>query len=304
MKLCITFDVPGWAHHNRALALQKYAPPGITVDIFPWASIPWQSVREYDLWFNVDYASDMRAQLDRHGFRGVYVVSFNADHQRREQHFRRTVQVADFTIINNKAAFEHYGRLPRTCAISNGVDTEFWRSYGNERPNRVLWTGSDNPAKGKGYQDILLPLKPLLEADGFEVDYRPVSSIRDPRVMSRDQMRNWYNSGRFILCASKSEASPNTTLEGMACGCVAVTTEVGNALEIGGGIAKGVMFASRVDSFRTVISMANQHFEHWQAGALNAISEWSYEVRAQVFFDLFHRLVAGESVEPFSYDEL
>ena len=300
LKILIVYDVPGWAHHNRALALQKYAPLNFQVDICQWSDIGWDNLRQYELIFTIDQASFNAPKL-RAYTHSILVTSHNSDRNRRHSLFVKTASRSDFTICNNKSAFEFFGRRQKTCYIGNGVDTEFWKSYeAGDRPYRVLWTGSENPRKGKGYDDVIKPLESLLSQQGIPFDFRPIKDINDSRVMNREQMRDWYNTGRYILCSSHSEATPNTTLEGMACGCIPVTTAVGNIVDIGQG---AVVVERDAKAFLVGISEAIIYSGALLKECQEVLKDWGYNRRARVFFDLFRRLIAGEAVKPFAFDE-
>ena len=50
--------------------------------------------------------------------------------------------------------------------------------------------------------------------------------------VNNDDLRYWYNASDLFCLASRGEGSPNVLSEALACGCPAVTTDVGCAREI------------------------------------------------------------------------
>lgn len=303
-KLTILYDVEGWCYHSRALSLQKYAPDDFEVTVCKAGEYQGGA----DILFNLDYAY-MVPVLDC-----IYVVSWNSDSKRRGERWNRTVRQADFVVVNNRECWEARGRAKGTCCISNGVDTDIFRSIVpiSERPHRIFWTGSANPKKGKGY-DILKAAEPELNRLGFETAFFPVDG-HDSKPFTQAEMVEQYNKSSYVVCMSESEGTPNTSLEGMACGCVLVTTAVGNALEF---LCDCCVFVNRsVDSLVMNMLDARAFREKLSESGLREIQKrWSYSVRASVYFGLFRRLIEAKKeglhsclladrVEPFCYSEL
>lgn len=300
-RLLILIDVPNWAYAARARALAKYAPDDFLVTIAIWPELT--AIPPHDLVFNLD-SSILKRWSDK-----PHVLSWNSDPLRRRERWPRTHAFADWIICNNLAAYHSYGPAERTCAISNGIDADVFRVTMPiaDRPDRVFWTGSANPAKAKGY-DILNEAWPELERRGFEVAAFPVESAASAQFCTSEMVREYNRSG-YVLCLSASDSTPNTTLEGMACGCCLVTTAVGNVLEfavssepIGVIIERSATaLISGMESARAMrVRMA-------EAGCRLMHSKWSYGPpgnRAQVYFDLFRRLIRSEPISPFSYTDV
>jgi glycosyltransferase involved in cell wall biosynthesis len=161
--------------------------------------------------------------------------------------------------------------------------------------------------KGKGYQEILLPLADDAKELGFESDFRPVDEVNANTTQTTAEMHHWYNSGSYIVCASRSEGTPNTSLEGAACGCVLVTTKVGNALEWGRD-GENMLFADRNrEAFLEALLLARDNRERLSAaGAAEMRNKWAYGEpanRAAVFYWLFRQIIENDArdLKPFSY---
>jgi len=301
-----------WAYAMRSWALQRYAPSDFAVDRCNSGEMQWSKAAKYDLLFNMDYlwAAAFGRDVKRHAPGAVYVVSFNRDSLGRRQKYMPTVAAADWTIINNQDRYVADGIQDRTCCISNGVDTQCWYPIAPiaERPHRVLWTGGTGPRKGKGYHEILQPVASELRKRGFEPSFRPVLEISRRDVMTQPEMLAWYNSGSYVLCTSVSEGTPNFILEAAACGCVPVTTLVGNVHEFRSDSEPNCVIIERsVEGVLRGLEYARRHREAIsQRAQQTMLMDWSYgwpAHRAAYFFALFRALLerGPDNVKPFSY---
>jgi glycosyltransferase involved in cell wall biosynthesis len=304
----------GWAYWRRAEALKKYAPPDFSVDIFQYSEMPWQKCGEYDLVFQIEYASiNAKSIKGNHPNVDVpVVVSYNSDARRRQAYWHPAFVQSDFLICNNKEVFNAHGRAPGTCCISNGVDTEVFspRNPIADRAHKCIFAGSTGPTKQKGWPEVLTPLESLAPQHGFLTDFRPIDRIDPEIVMGTEGTVNWYNSSSYVLCASMSEGTPGIVNEGVACGCVAVSLPVGNILEWGKDRENCVLVERTPKSFLEGLEYAREHRERLSRAGMELFrSKWSYGApgnRAAYFFQLFRRIISDgmASVTPFSYDEV
>ncbi len=306
-KLLIVYDVKSWAYWRRAVALQRYAPADFEVQIASDAEfMRMDNVASFDVVFAIDY---MSAPNYRGRVPGQLVASFNRDGTSRQEYWERLLASGvDYTIVNNLHRYIHGGERKRTCCISNGVDVMIHRPTVPiaERPLKALWTGSSNPRKQKGYQEVIEPLRSALELCGWEHSFRPINHVPSPEVYSPEQMVEWYNSGSFILCAAASEGTPNTTLEGMACGCIPITTWVANIMEMGLDGTNCVRCEPTVQSFLDGIEYAVRNRERLSSAARHTLIRggWDWSVRAGYFYALFRSLAMGRTPSPFTYTEV
>jgi glycosyltransferase involved in cell wall biosynthesis len=297
--------------------LQKYAPADFVVDRFSDQeihSLGWANLRSYDLVFFLDYAKARYyvSRVREAGFTGPIVFSFNKDHRSRGQEWLEVLGQADFVIVNNRDRYEYGGVQPKTCCISNGLDTEHWRSTVpfDQRPQKAVWCGNTGIKKRKNYNRVLASLRKLLQTEGIECDFRPVVEFTPAEVLTADEQLAWYNSARYVVCASDTEGTPGYLFEAMACGCVPVMTKVGNVPEI--GILSDVCVVSEpsAERFRDKIVEIrdSQHGVAAEVMSSEVKSEmwtrWGYGPparRADYFFQLFRRLIDGQPVKPFCH---
>lgn len=321
-RLMVVYDVSfstdhgeiGWAYWRRAKAIQKYAPEHWSVDIFQYSAVPWEACGAYDLVFNLEYAG-----VNRHRVKGhrpnenvPLIVSYNSDGNRRQEYWKPALGQADFLIVNNQHAFDYFGRQPRTCCISNGVDTEVFRSTVpiEDRTHKAITVGSTGFRKQKGWPEVFWPLESIAAEHGFATDFRPVDEISERFVMPTDRTVEWMNTASYVLCASVSEGTPNFIGEAVSCGAVAVTLPIGNVCEWGRDRENCVIVTTRSpDAFLAGLNYARDHRERLSAAGMKTIREgWSYGApahRAAMYFRLFERILTEgvEAIEPFSFLE-
>ena len=313
-KVLIVADQPGWCFDRRATALQEYAPDGWDVRIEynggkGISDIPFEFA---DLIFLLDpqKANPYRQYFTAAGHKIPLVVSHNSGPGRPGYGLDETLNAADYVIVNNHAAWSagRFGqREYRACNISNGVDLKTFRSEvpWADRPNKALWIGStaksEDDGDVKGFQTILSPLARVLAAKtGISPDFRTATPGNS---MDAVQMKDWYNGGRFLVCASKTEGTPNIALEGAACGCVVVTTAVGNMPELIINKRNGVIVHRRdtigfMDAFEFT---PPEQFEAMAEKILDSIQSWDWSHRVPWYFAVFAQLIEGKVPRPFTY---
>jgi len=306
-RILIVYDGEGWAYHRRAKALQKYAPDDFDVAICSSPGMQWIEVHKYDLLFLLDYTAtrNYRDHINAHSPRTILACSHNRDYQTRFEYLIQSVAIADYAIVNNQSCWEHAGRIRKSCNISNGVDHELWYPTNDPaaRPLRAIWCGSGTKQKGKGYKEILVPLQGELARMGVECDFRAINDLNED-VYGDGKQRAWYNSASIVVCSSMYDATPNYLLEAMACGCIPVTTFVGNVKEFGRHWGNCVICDWSVDSLAAGVRTAMRKRATLSAGAIQAMKSWGYDSRAPYFFALFRKLIAREPVKPFTYSEV
>lgn len=114
-----------------------------------------------------------------------------------------------------------------TTLIMDGVDmTVFFPEIPlHERPFRLIFVASRLRLEHKGYSILQEVKEALVDYPDIEFDEVIADSFNNSR--GHDQMAQAYNNASIFLCLSKSEGGPNTLLESIASGCVAITTPVG-----------------------------------------------------------------------------
>lgn len=307
-RVLAIYDQENWAYHRRAQALQQWAPPRWTVDAVALPQLDYSALSQYQLIYLLDYAHTDTVAANRLKFapRVPFVVSFNADPNRRDAWWERVAGQATWVVAVNRDRYKQRRKVRNCCCISNGVSLRQFRYTTPimDRPDRILWVASAKAGGEKGYQDILQVAKPELEAAGFECDFRVVRKPSD-RLDAAGQSA-WYNSGSYILCVSESEGTANTITEGAACGCVPVSTRVGNIMEWGEHQRNCVLIDRTVKGLVQGIIDARNRKEQLGPAAREKMQSWDWRFRSQCYFQLFGGLIrdGAKGLQPFFYSEL
>ncbi len=125
--------------------------------------------------------------------------------------------------------------LPGVMYCPNGVDADFFTPGDPPRPrdaggNRIGWVGKERGPKNLEAIDAAFG---TLSGDD-RIEPRLVRLGKGFRKAPFDarQMREFYRSIDYYLCASWNEGTPNPALEAAACGVPVMTTCVGNMREL------------------------------------------------------------------------
>jgi len=288
------YDVEGWAYYHRCKALAKYAPQDFKVNV-----ISGQEFRptECDLALQLCFyrTEKTRKEYLAKGFKPLLVAGLNIGWQDGTKKYANLVNKhADHVIVNSRLCYEgiqkHIRGSKKFTQISNGVDTELFRDIGEQEKIYVLWTGSEFWRNLKRYDSILIPLKKKLELEGIKCDFRLVDVHGKDRI-TQDQMVKWYQKGAVYVCASKSEGTPNPALEAAACGCVIVSTPVGNMPELIESGVNGYLVRPDVTAFYVRILDALDRRKFFHQEMKKRIKSWSWERRAFAYYSLFRRLI-------------
>lgn len=290
----LLYDVPGWAYHNRCLALEKYAPDDFDVshgmcmpDLF--APGPFDLV----LQLASHWLRQTRAYYPEAVLVGGMNVGWTESHAKRLTH---GLAYADHIIINSKSCWEAAGRPDRTTWISNGVDRDTYRCEVPimARAPKVLWVGSEfhqRQTNLKQYDAIILPVAQRLQECGILYNFRLANSISGPSKWSATRMVRWYNTGTVYVCASIAEGTPNPALEAAACGAVVVSTPVGNMPELIEHGVNGMLVERTVDDVLRGILSCIDGYRRMATAMQSRIVGWDWRERARDYYDLFRRLL-------------
>jgi len=282
------------------VALQKYAPQDIKIDLFSRDQLASAADGRYDVALLLCYgkAVPFRRMLEVRQAPIRLIVGFNVGWGYRRDRLESLLECSDHIVLNNYENWHRQGRLSQTTWISNGIDTELFRVTRpfRDRAPKVIWTGSryhqDNNGDLKG-RGLLEAIEPRLAREGIQWDWLEVDSHGDPHKKTLPEMIEWYNSAKCYVCASTTEGTPNPLLEAAACGCVPCSTRVGNATElIRPGMNGELVDRTEDELFEGICRCVKWHAD--MASRLRAdIYRWAWQYRAREYYTLFRRLVAG-----------
>jgi glycosyltransferase involved in cell wall biosynthesis len=300
----IVYDVEGWAYYRRARILEEYQPDDIEITIAPhrrrFEGGP------FDLIFDMNYGHVLRVRADLQRYPNtVLLVSFNNGWPNRLDHFGATRAHAHAVLVNNRDFWQRAGRPRGVYQISNGVDRRVFncRKPMASRAPVVAWIGSDYHRKLKGYDDFLVPLAQRLREVAV-CDFRVVDpytanggagSGAGGQALSHAELADWYNEASVYVVASETEGTPNPALEAASCGCVLVTTRVGNMPELVQHGDNGLFVDRALDSIEAGVREALERRVQLSEGMLREIAAWDWRPRVEAFYTLFRQLVNNEA---------
>jgi glycosyltransferase involved in cell wall biosynthesis len=306
-RVRLHYDVPQWAYHRRVAALAKHAPNDFQVETGAWHPLvskdAWPTKGRYDLVMQLvpDHANLRKLLAERKQEDTVIVGGLNVGYGHHEERLKMCRTGADHIVVNNRDCWERLGRPKGTSWISNGVDLDTFvcKTPPAGRLPRVLWTGCEFHCKGpknrgtniKGWDEVLIPLADKLQHNGIRHDYRRVKSERPDQCFSTANMVDWYNTGTVYICTSSSEGTPNTALEAAACGCVVVSTRVGNMPELITPYVNGELVDRNVDALFEAILRCQAQYPEMAAEMQGRIADWDWRHAASKYYNLFRRLI-------------
>ncbi len=110
------------------------------------------------------------------------------------------------------------------------------------------------------------------------------------------EMGDFYNSIDVIAVSSEAEGDPRTLIEGMACGCFPVTTDVGIAPELVRDGVNGLIVERSPEAFAEAFSWCRANLSHVRAaGRANAVKmrqTRTWTQAAAVWGDVFELALA------------
>jgi 2-polyprenyl-3-methyl-5-hydroxy-6-metoxy-1,4-benzoquinol methylase/glycosyltransferase involved in cell wall biosynthesis len=168
-----------------------------------------------------------------------------------------------FVTTPSKRLFDQINPLLNTVFwCPNGIETDLYK-YRRQRTGRLRigWVGNPRD-QCKGLHDILIPAC----KDRFEFVFSDGS-------WSRRRIAAFYNSIDVIAIASEGEGQPLPLMEGMACGCFPVTTDVGIVPELVASGYNGLIAGRSIESFREAFSWCEANLDRIRrVGCYNAFT--------------------------------
>ena len=240
---------------------------------------------------------------------------------------------ADHVIVCNENLYETAAAQMMECVegamvpltlCEDGVDTEmFWtpadQAPRREGPLRVGWIGNSKINLGgqrAEFKDFEYP-----ETPEDDPDYKGLALIREAvkrfspnevtldvvdraagQYIPRAKLPEWYLAHDAIICASRTEGTPNPMLEALACHRAIITTKVGVVPKLmkymkNGNKGGHTIYHRDVDGIQRAISQCLERrkidktwsYNVWfdTGSAILGNGGWDWEVKAQNFRKVF-----------------
>lgn len=295
-RVHIVFDVLGWAHHKRAIALKKYCPEDVEISIAP---LETPCPTGCDLWFVLDYRALERARKQKGLTQDPVMILGSYNRGDFVGNGRTWLDVvrnnSDRFAVTNKEIYKQVLSLTnKVSLLYTGVDTDIFKVTRptQQRDFKILWTGSAHHRKIKRYDSLVVPVAAELDKEGIKHDFCLVDSLKPPR--NTPQMADWYNTGTVYLMLSETEGVANTGVEASACGCFLVTTRAGSMTSLIEEGANGFFVEPTVQSVLSAIKKARDVYIKKEKQIADHIKDWSWETRSKDFYSLFRKMVDKE----------
>ena len=164
----------------------------------------------------------------------------------------------------------------------------------SDRKIKIGWVGNSAWQKDKedfkGVNTILKPVIQELIDEGYPIE--PYFADRQERMIPHDKMVDYYSDIDIIVCTSKIEGTPNPVLEGMACGDVVVSTDVGIVPDaLGEKQSKFILEERTNECLKNKLKYLIEHrelFKELQKENLEQIKKWTWKeisIKFKEFFD-------------------
>lgn len=209
-------------------------------------------------------------------------------------------------IVSSKKLMDIYSQNPNikspSAVIPDGVDLNLFKMYNTskykdfyEKKEAVIgWAGNskfvdENDDDLKGVQKVIKPAIDELLAEGYNIKLDIVD--RNIKMIPHKDMPNYYNNIDIYVCASRTEGTPNTILEAMACGVPVISTDVGIVPEVFGTLQKRyIIDRTKEDLKNKIINLLTNRdeLEKLSKENLEQIENWGWDkqtAKLKGFFD-------------------
>jgi glycosyltransferase involved in cell wall biosynthesis len=286
-RVVLLVDRPGWAFDIIASALSERLSHRFDFRILRREVEPVDlDPREVDLLYAFWWGDRSFAHL---GFPAEKVVRDVASHRWMEESHGRLspralaeVHLSDCATVTtpSRRLFQllrpHH---PRVFHVPSGVDARLFRPRLRRAGRlRVAWVGNPRDAT-KGLHDVIEPAC----AGRFEL-------LQSSGRQTQRELVSLYQRADVIAVGSLAEGQPLPLMEGMACGCFPVATDVGIVPELVRDRVNGLVVERRVEAFREAFAWCESQLAYVRrAGRFDAALvalERSWDALAPRFGDV------------------
>jgi teichuronic acid biosynthesis glycosyltransferase TuaC len=146
-----------------------------------------------------------------------------------------------------------------------------------KRPDLLLLVVGDGPDRSR--------LAAQIRSLGLQQNVRLIGAL------PHEELATWYSAADVFCLASQREGCPNVVLEALACGCPAITTDVGGTSEIVTSPSLGILVERTPEAFECAIEQALDH--QWDRDAIAAHGrKYSWNRVAASLLDVYSGVVA------------
>ena len=331
-KIAIIVDVEGWAYYNNALEIKKNLKDYYDIDIIPIDIFNENIVKvfilttDYDLTYFMwrgaiswlysetsrEYIEDLGYEFEeflqefvksRNITTGVYDHLFINSEEERTEFILNNVK--DYIVSSEKLKRiydEKYDKKPN-MVINDGVDLDLFKmedlnKFKELKDNdtiRIGWTGNSKFADEagddlKGLNKIINPAIKELKEEGYKIELAVAD--RNIKFIPHNEMPQYYNKIDIYICASRTEGSPDTVIEAMACGIPVISTDVGIVPEVFGEKQKEfIIERTKEELKKKIINLISnkQKLQMLSDENLKQIQTWDWKNQGEKYKEFFER---------------
>jgi len=276
-------DKKGRIQYNRSVLFQKMMPK-LNIDIITIGEN--FNPKKYNLIYYTSYKIFRRMPCKQKCIASV--TSHKGLRKKSLKECNKLLKKFVGISVNNLHLYKKYRKyFPNVYYTPNGVDTDFFSFIDKKKKDKVIfgWVGNKDRSE-KNYEKVLKPLKQYFKKDSY-IKFRviaPSKSDKVEKLLTKEQMRDYYHSLDFFLITSTTEGTPNPGLEAMSCGVPVITTKVGNMTEIVTHGLNGFYADAEIDSFIKMIervsSIDQADYMYMRKNTRKEIEkDWSWNIR-------------------------
>jgi glycosyltransferase involved in cell wall biosynthesis len=309
-RIALVADVPNWAFHRIAKAVELYSPEDLLFDIYFAHQTDLRSLHKY-LDSRYDLIHYYWRLIPLHIQKGkAKVTTAISDHQYLDdqnlnnQIFKIVDGIYASSVMLKEAYDSKYAELlPKVFDYCpDGVHRELFvssREYKSDalKPLELIWVGNSKWGVDdhKGLNNVLLPLIEMIQKSDYadKIQINIIDASTKKRTFT--EMISVYERADVLLCTSKNEGTPNPVLEASASGLTWISTRVGIVPDLAGPIQQTYIVNRDPDSFfEKVIVLIENREKLEAAGKENTekILDWGWDLKAQEHFEFFRKVLS------------
>lgn len=320
-KIYYRSDSSGWVQSNRLHILKKYLASEYHIInitntfflrfflgksfLFPCYFASWRQILINDLWKKIPLELCMASVSSHYNIGGGLnpKTSIGKNQTDEKKVFDKAIAVLSKFKVATANSLILYNMLrpflENLVYAPNGVDENFFITLRNKTYNkhniRIGWIGKIKAAKN---YKLIERLKPVFIKTGIE--FKEIALQKNSKkVLSKEEIRDFYHSIDYYLCTSWHEGTPNPCLEAASCGTPLITTRVGNMPELIKDSINGFFIEPFYESVVNILEKIKQEVskEDYYKMSENIreeiVKNWSWEKQINNYRKAFEKLLYG-----------
>jgi len=281
MSILAVVDKKGRIQYNRMTLLAQLR---LDLDIEVAALDDFHPMRKkYDVVYYAHFSLFTKVKI-----KGKRAIIGSVTSHKCLENFKDTVkqlQQFDRISVNNLYLVEAFQpHIKHLYYTPNGVDTTVFGFCDKVPKDKLVfgWVSNIDRAT-KNYKTIMLPLMKCVTGIEFKII---ATSKKDAgkKLKNCEQMANYYATLDWILVTSSTEGTSNSFLESHAAGIPAISTRVGNTIEIMEDEKDGFFVDDNINAFRRCIDkvklLNKNDYSAMRHAARKAIMPWDWKLKA------------------------